>query len=912
MINPLFKISIMRIQFSIFLVFLFSILLSDNINAQKYRWNVIMPTGKLFNNNLQDNNGQVVGDFPGNSKATLRIYEFDPFSQDPDHTGALLYEGVADKFAFINEVRPVIYRHEDLNTLKDYIYGDWLSTNVSVSFMALDQKIAKERKETPGPVCSMPRPVILELALTGSPDIKGIKFPGFPLAPVEMYQNVVDFRKILEAVKKPLDYPDYVIVAAHRGYWKDYPENSYPAYDLAVAVGADMVELDTRITKDGVLVAFHDECLDRITTGSGKLKDYTWEQVKQFKLRDRFGNPTGMRIVSIEEALLYLKNRALVNLDIKERVTKTEDLLTPTFRKALEIAQTTGTLGQLVVKGKMYTDEMQDLLDGLDLKLSDFIYTPVVFGWDTEGGDAKLLNRFVMDWLQSSISGIELTYKVGYDPILQFIPKAINRGIRSGVYTFWPEDENGVIAEDNINNKDNYCKYNYRQYYFWEENAWGDVPNYAAVSGGSSGDPISPDDRDYGGGSYDYVNYRSKKVAKPDFMNDGRGDWDWLFEQGADFVITDRPELMIEYLKVLGKRKLEKAVLREVTVPDCSLLEDGVGGKKRILNLRGLVRKVDDYHVLDFFVPDTRFVNVDTNLVLTEYKQYSNGKTREDVRKIFVDNHYCYCSTLFSDRDSSKVAAIRKFPLRTLPEWSKIYPGYDIYMNANWFDVKSPWPIDDPDSRKTIPKAPYKEPCTDVFGYWQSTPESGKNTGNLLTINDKPDPSYHNFDALLMTIDGTIKMVKKADIPPYFADPNNYKSRFAVGGYILAANGSPVPYNELPDGTNKTVAKKRSLIGLNGDIIIFAEFQSPMMEPYEAAYLMVNEFKCKDVFMMDAGGSSTMLSSRGQFPALESDAGPYLTSGSAPEDKNLQDVRVFRPVPNFLSVKVKKTTNKTK
>ena len=55
----------MRIQFSIFLVLLLSILLSDDINAQKYRWNVIMPTGKLFNNNLQDNNGQVVGDFPG-------------------------------------------------------------------------------------------------------------------------------------------------------------------------------------------------------------------------------------------------------------------------------------------------------------------------------------------------------------------------------------------------------------------------------------------------------------------------------------------------------------------------------------------------------------------------------------------------------------------------------------------------------------------------------------------------------------------------------------------------------------------------------------------------------------------------------------------------------------------------------
>lgn len=885
------------------LIFVFLVMIVVNGFGQStYRWKVIMPTAKLFSANNPDQIGMVFGTFTSGAKAILRIYEFDSFSESADHAGALLYEGIADNRALHPGVRGLTIKHDDLKTLKEYIYDDWQSTDVVSSFLALDQKIAKQRGESPAVVGYVPRPVILELEQSGG-DIQAIKFPGFPIEPIARYNNFeTEFSKILDAVKSPLDYPDYVIVAAHRGYWKDFPENSFPAYDLAVASGADMVELDTRLTKDNILVAFHDECLDRITTGKGKLRDYTWEQVKQFRLKDRFGNPTGFRMVSIEESLLYLKDRAIVNLDIKERVSKTEDLLTPTFKEALQIAKRTNTLRQLIIKGKLRADDMQDLLAEVELKLNDFIYTPVVFGWDTEGGKPALLNRFVSDWFQSGINGIELTYKVGYDPILQYIPKAINKGIRSGVYTFWPEDINGVIAEDNINDIRNFCKYNYRQYFFLREDDWGDVPSYSSVSGGSSGDPISPEDRDYGGGSSDYIDYRSQKTAKPDFMNDGRGDWDWLFDKGADFVITDRPEMLIDYLKAAGKRTLEKAVIREVTIPDCPVVQNGTGGKKRITDLRGLIRKADDYHRLEFFVPDTRMINIDSNLVTDAFKEYSNGKTKQDVRYIFNGRGKCTCAMLFAD--SAEVAEIRQYPLRTLPEWSKVYTGYDIYINANWFDVKAPWPINDPDRRKTIPKAPYKEPCTDVFGYWQSSPENGKITGELITSNDKKDPSYHNFDALLMDKSGQLKMVKKDLIPGYFT-PNNFTSVFAVGGYIIASEGRPVPYNDLPDGANKTVAKKRSLIGMNKDTVYFAEFQAPMLEPYEAADLMVKGFNCTDVFMLDAGGSSTMITSRGNFPELQASAGPYITAGSAPEDKNVENERVFRPVPNFLGVKVR-------
>ena len=68
---------------------------------------------------------------------------------------------------------------------------------------------------------------------------------------------------------------------AHRGYSGKYPENTMLAFRKAVEAGADGIELDVQLTKDGVPVIIHDELVDRTTDGKGLVKDMSLTQLRQ-------------------------------------------------------------------------------------------------------------------------------------------------------------------------------------------------------------------------------------------------------------------------------------------------------------------------------------------------------------------------------------------------------------------------------------------------------------------------------------------------------------------------------------------------------------------------------------------------------------------------------------------------------
>ena len=71
-------------------------------------------------------------------------------------------------------------------------------------------------------------------------------------------------------------------VWAHRGASGYAPENTLDAFRKAVEMGADGIELDVQMTKDGELVVIHDETIDRVSNGKGWVKDYTYEELKKF------------------------------------------------------------------------------------------------------------------------------------------------------------------------------------------------------------------------------------------------------------------------------------------------------------------------------------------------------------------------------------------------------------------------------------------------------------------------------------------------------------------------------------------------------------------------------------------------------------------------------------------------------
>jgi len=72
-----------------------------------------------------------------------------------------------------------------------------------------------------------------------------------------------------------------IMVAAHRGDWRNAPENSLQAYKLAIEEGVDVIEVDLQKTKDGVIIIMHDETINRTTDGSGKPSDYTLAEIKK-------------------------------------------------------------------------------------------------------------------------------------------------------------------------------------------------------------------------------------------------------------------------------------------------------------------------------------------------------------------------------------------------------------------------------------------------------------------------------------------------------------------------------------------------------------------------------------------------------------------------------------------------------
>jgi glycerophosphoryl diester phosphodiesterase len=131
-----------------------------------------------------------------------------------------------------------------------------------------------------------------------------------------------------------------ILVAAHRGDWRNAPENSLKAYQLAMEMGVDMIEVDLAKASDGVIVIMHDGTIDRTTNGKGKPSDYTLAELKKFHLRNGLGRPTNHTIPTLEEVMLLVKGKVMVNLDKSY----------PYYTEALEVLKKTGTLEQALFK----------------------------------------------------------------------------------------------------------------------------------------------------------------------------------------------------------------------------------------------------------------------------------------------------------------------------------------------------------------------------------------------------------------------------------------------------------------------------------------------------------------------------------------------------------------------------------
>lgn len=110
-----------------------------------------------------------------------------------------------------------------------------------------------------------------------------------------------------------------IIISGHRGgRERNFPENSVEVMEDVLSQQTAFFELDPRLTKDSVIVLMHDATLDRTTSGSGKLSDYTYAELEPVRLKDHDGNITPYKIPTLEEVIIWSKGKTVINLDKKD------------------------------------------------------------------------------------------------------------------------------------------------------------------------------------------------------------------------------------------------------------------------------------------------------------------------------------------------------------------------------------------------------------------------------------------------------------------------------------------------------------------------------------------------------------------------------------------------------------------
>src|SRR6187431_1738990 len=104
-----------------------------------------------------------------------------------------------------------------------------------------------------------------------------------------------------------------VLVAAHRAAHNVYPENSLKAIQASIKLGVDIIEIDVKVSKDGVPFLMHDRTMDRTTNGKGDPEELTWEELQKLHIVDK-GKSTSYKIPSLEQALELADGKILVDL----------------------------------------------------------------------------------------------------------------------------------------------------------------------------------------------------------------------------------------------------------------------------------------------------------------------------------------------------------------------------------------------------------------------------------------------------------------------------------------------------------------------------------------------------------------------------------------------------------------------
>lgn len=231
-----------------------------------------------------------------------------------------------------------------------------------------------------------------------------------------------------EKVVAELHNPDskYVVVVSHRGDWRNYPENSIPAFESCIRMGVDVVEMDLKLTKDSVLVLCHDGTANRTTTGKGPISTMTLDSLKGFNLRYVNGVKSPYKVPTLKEALEVCKDRICVNIDQGYQY----------YDQVLAVTEELGVTDQILIKGKK-------MLAEVNAKMAEYehnmMYMPIIDILYPRG--AELFQQYM------DAGDVPIAYEVCFaelnDTARDCCRKVVETGSKLWVNTLWPSLNGG-------------------------------------------------------------------------------------------------------------------------------------------------------------------------------------------------------------------------------------------------------------------------------------------------------------------------------------------------------------------------------------------------------------------------------------------------------------------------------------
>ncbi|NQU30966.1 MAG: glycerophosphodiester phosphodiesterase [Anaerolineae bacterium] len=160
------------------------------------------------------------------------------------------------------------------------------------------------------------------------------------------------------------------VIFAHRGASAYLPENTLAAFELAYQQGADGIELDVKLSADGIPVVIHDATVDRTTNGSGRVADLELATLQKLDAGD------GQKIPTLDEVFASIGGQLLINVELTNYKTPTDQLVS----KVVEVVEK-HALSKSILFSSFFSNNLKQAATLLPQTPRGLLALPGLLGW---------------------------------------------------------------------------------------------------------------------------------------------------------------------------------------------------------------------------------------------------------------------------------------------------------------------------------------------------------------------------------------------------------------------------------------------------------------------------------------------------------------------------------------------------